>query len=165
MRKSLDRSRLAALASREQAAYIQARPVSQATHTRAAQSLLGGVPMPWMARWPTPFPIYLQRAAGAEVLDLDGIRYADFCLGDSAAMAGHGPAAVQAAIAAQAGLGIATLLPSGSDELAATELARRFGLPYWQFALSATDANRFVLRLARELTGRSKVLVLSLIHI
>ena len=51
------------------------------------------------------------------------------------------------------------MLPSEDAIWVGSELARRFGLPSWQFALTATDANRFAIRLARELTGRPKILV------
>lgn len=154
----LDRGRLAQLAGRETTLFAERHPGSRAAQD-AAGSLLGGVPMPWMARWPTPYPIRVERAEGATVVDVDGNRYVDFCLGDSAAMAGHAPAAVAAAVAEQVTRGITCLLPGAADAEVAAELARRFGLPQWQFALSATDANRFVLRLAREITGRCKVLV------
>jgi glutamate-1-semialdehyde 2,1-aminomutase len=157
--RPLDRSRLPALAARERDTFLRTHPACRAAYAAAAGSLLGGVPMPWMSRWPTPFPIYLERATGAEAVDVDGNVYVDFCLGDSAAMAGHAPAAVQGAVAEQAGLGLARMLPGAGDARVGAELARRFGLPRWQFALSATDANRFALRLAREATGRDKVLV------
>lgn len=159
MSRPLDRSRLPALAARERDTFVRTHPASRTAHAAASDSLLGGVPMPWMSRWPTPHPIYLDHANGAEMVDVDGNDYVDFCLGDSAAMAGHAPAAVRRAVAEQAGLGVARMLPGASDALVGAELARRFGLPRWQFALSATDANRFALRLAREVTGRDKVLV------
>jgi len=115
--------------------------------------------MSWMTRWPGGFPIFVRDAAGATLTDVDGHAYVDLCLGDTGAMTGHAPAAAMEAVTAQARQGITTMLP-GEDALhVAEELQRRFGLPYWQFTLTATDANRFAIRLAREVTGRPKILV------
>jgi glutamate-1-semialdehyde 2,1-aminomutase len=125
----------------------------------AAQHLLFGVPMHWMNDWSTPFPLTVCEAAGARFRDADGHEYVDFCLGDTGAMFGHAPQPVAQAIARQAQRGYTAMLPSEDAGPVAAELARRFGLPCWQFALSASDANRFVLRWLRAATGRSKVLV------
>jgi glutamate-1-semialdehyde 2,1-aminomutase len=113
--------------------------------------------MPWMTMWPGGFPVYLAEARGAHVTDVDGNEYADFCLGDTGAMAGHSPEPAMAALRERAG--ITAMLPTKDAEWVGTELARRFGLPYWQFSLTATDANRWVLRMLREITGRPRVLV------
>jgi glutamate-1-semialdehyde 2,1-aminomutase len=115
--------------------------------------------MAWMSRWPGPFALTFDTASGAEFTDIDGHTYVDFCLGDTGAMAGHALPFVADALAAQARRGITTMLPSADAEWVGEELSRRFGLPVWQLAMTATDANRFVLRFARELTGRRKVLV------
>jgi len=115
--------------------------------------------MPWMTEWAGPFPIFAAEASGAHLTDVDGNEYADFCLGDTGAMTGHSPAPAAAAIAAGSRRGITLMLPSEDSVAVGEELARRFGLPFWQFALTATDANRFALRLARAITGRPKVLV------
>ncbi len=116
--------------------------------------------MPWMTRWPGSFPLTVASAEGSRFVDVDGIEYDDFCLGDTGAMTGHALASVADALDAQARRGITTMLPSPDATWVADELARRFGLPKWQMALSATDANRFVLRLSRMLTGRPKVCVM-----
>ena len=115
--------------------------------------------MSWMARWAGGFPVFVQEAKGARVVDVDGHEYVDLCLGDTGAMAGHSPEPVVQALAAQAARGSTAMLPTEDAAWVGEELARRFGLPFWQFALTATDANRFALRLAREVTGRGKVLV------
>lgn len=115
--------------------------------------------MPWMVRAPGGFPVFLEGARGAGFTDVDGHRYVDLCLGDTAAMAGHAPPAVVAAIADRVARGATLMLPSADGAWVAAELARRFGLPAWQFATTATDANRVVIRLARHLTGRPKILV------
>ena len=123
------------------------------------RSLLSGVPMPWMIRWAGGFPVFAAEAQGARFRDVDGHEYVDFCLGDTAAMTGHSPEATVRAVVAQAERGITLMLPSEDAIWVGEELTRRFALPRWQFTLTATDANRFAIRLARELTGRPKILV------
>src|SRR5215207_11134519 len=157
----IDRGRLAALLEREAEAFAAARPRSRDLHARACETLLGGVPMPWMMRWAGGFPVFAAEAAGARITDVDGHEYVDLCLGDTGAMPGHGPEPVVRAATAQLGRGITTMLPTEDAPGVAEELARRFGLERWLFTLTATDANRTALRLARQLTGRPFVLVYS----
>jgi glutamate-1-semialdehyde aminotransferase len=159
VRAGVDRARLAALHRDELTRFAQSHPRSIGTHDRSRASLLYGVPMNWMTRWPGRSPVVVAEASGAHVRDIDGNEYVDLCLGDTGAMAGHGPAPTARAIAEQVGRGITTMLPSVDAEAVGAEMARRFGLPQWQFALTATDANRFVLRWAREITGRTTVIV------
>ena len=155
----IDPDRLAFLRRREEQRFVDAHPRSRALAAEARTHMLGGVPMNWMRRWPGSFPVFVAEAEGARFTDVDGHRYIDFCLGDTGAMAGHALAQVREAVAAQAGRGITTMLPSPDAVWVAAELARRFGLPCWQFTLTATDANRFAIRLARAVTGRSTILV------
>jgi glutamate-1-semialdehyde 2,1-aminomutase len=159
MRAGLNWQRVQALAAAERASYIARNPESARLAGEAAQHLLFGVPMHWMNDWSTPFPLTVREAAGARFRDSDGHEYVDFCLGDTGAMFGHAPQPVAQAIARQAQRGYTAMLPSEDAGPVAAELSRRFGLPCWQFALSASDANRFVLRWLRAATGRSKVLV------
>ena len=152
---------LAALLDQEEARFAAANPTSARLAAEASGSLLGGVPMTWMAKWPGPFPVFLDRARGARLEDVDGHVYLDLCLGDTGAMAGHSPRAVTVAVAerlVERG-GATTMLPTADAARVAALLADRFGLPTWSFALSATDANRWVLRLCRHLTGRRRILV------
>src|SRR3954463_11829010 len=157
--KSIDRSRLQFLMQREQARFINHNPKSQAIFERGRKSLLSGVPMNWMVKWAGAFPPVVREAQGAHFYDVDGHRYVDFCLGDTGAMTGHSPSPVVKAIEEQAKRGITLMLPSEDAAFVAEELQKRFGLAYWQFALTATDANRFSIRLARQITGRPKILV------
>jgi glutamate-1-semialdehyde 2,1-aminomutase len=143
----------------EEALYQRTHPASAAAFAEATRSLLEGVPMPWMTEWASPFPPFVATAEGAAFSDLDGNRYIDFCLGDTGAMAGHSPKAVVDVVGRRAAEGITMMLPTADAAFVGEELTRRFGLPLWQFALSATDANRFSIRLARHITGRTKVLV------
>lgn len=151
--------RAQALAASERASFSARNPTSARLAAQAAEHLLFGVPMHWMKDWSTPFSLTVSEASGARFRDADGHDYIDFCLGDTGAMFGHAPAPVAAAIARQASRGYTAMLPSEDAAPVAAELARRFGLPFWQFALSASDANRFVLRWLRAATGRSKILV------
>lgn len=151
--------RALALAASERASFSARNPASARLAAQAAEHLLFGVPMHWMKDWSTPFSLTVREASGARFRDVDGHDYIDFCLGDTGAMFGHAPAPVAAAIARQASRGYTAMLPSEDAAPVAAELARRFGLPFWQFALSASDANRFVLRWLRAATGRSKILV------
>ncbi len=156
---SIDRSRLAGLLAAEEQKFHQEHPTSFALYQRARRSLHGGVPMLWMMRWAGSFPVFVKEAKGARFTDVDGRSYLDFCLGDTGAMTGHAPQAAVQAIADQAARGITLMLPTEDAIWVGEELQRRFGLPYWQFTLTATDANRFAIRMARHVTRRPYVLV------
>ena len=151
--------RAVALLARELERFDELHPRSRELAARAHASLLAGVPMHWMVRWPGSHALFAEKASGARVRDVDGIEYVDLCLGDTGAMTGHSPEPVVRAVAERAARGITTMLPSEDALWAGEELTRRFGVERWQFALTATDANRFALRLARLATGRPKVLV------
>jgi glutamate-1-semialdehyde 2,1-aminomutase len=157
--RPLDRTRLATLMAAETAQFAADHPRSHDLHERAKGSLLDGVPMNWMVKWAGPFPLFVDEASGARFTCVDGHEYIDLCLGDTGAMAGHGPEPTIAAVERQLRRGITHMLPTEDAIWAGEELRRRFGLPAWQFTLSATDANRFSLRLARHISGRSKVVV------
>ncbi|MCS6992722.1 MAG: aspartate aminotransferase family protein [Anaerolineales bacterium] len=155
----MNRTHLEALLRSEEELFHRTHPKSYELYQRARQSLHGGVPMLWMIRWAGSFPVFVREAKGAHFTDVDGNHYIDFCLGDTGAMTGHAPEATLQAIIAQAAKGITLMLPYEDVIWVGEELQRRFGLPLWQFALTATDANRFALRMARLITGRPKVLV------
>jgi glutamate-1-semialdehyde 2,1-aminomutase len=156
---TIDRSRLTDLMDDERRRFVDTHRRSGELSQQAERSLLSGVPMNWMTRWPGAFPVWVEEAHGARFTDVDGIEYVDLCLGDTGAMAGHGPKIVVDAIADQAAKGLTFMLPTEDAIWVGDEMRRRFGLDSWQFCLTATDANRFVLRIARQITGRSKVVV------
>src|SRR5712692_7914308 len=156
---TIDRTKLRTLQKREESRFLAQHPESAAAYKRAQNSLLGGVPMNWMKKWAGAFPIFVQSAKGAHFTDVDGREYVDLCLGDTGAMTGHSPDVVAEAVAKRVSEGITLMLPTEDSVWVGEELKRRFGLPYWQFALTATDANRFVIRIAREITQRPKILV------
>lgn len=151
--------RVDAILQRETARFVQLHPRSRELHERAELSLVGGVPMQWMVEWAGTFPVFAKEARGVRITDVDGNEYLDFCLGDTGAMFGHSPEPVAAALTDQARRGFTYMLPTEDSVQVAEILAERFGLPFWQIAMTATDANRFALRLAREITGRQKILV------
>src|SRR5262249_16741931 len=147
------------LQKKEEQKFIAEHPRSAETYARAKNSLLGGVPMNWMKKWAGAFPVFVAHAKGAHFTDVDGREYVDLCLGDTGAMTGHSPEVVAEAIAKRVPEAITLMLPTEDSFWVGEELELRFGLPYWQFALTAIDANRFAIRIAREITQRSKALV------
>ncbi|HEX9908484.1 MAG TPA: aspartate aminotransferase family protein [Thermoplasmata archaeon] len=159
--RTVDRKRVETLMKKEVEQFLKNHQKSKSLFERAKNSLLAGVPMNWMVRWAGPFPVFVDEAKGTYITDVDGNRYLDLCLGDTGSMFGHSPDQVVKAISRQAKKGITMMLPTEDSVWVGEELARRFGLPYWQVAMTATDANRFSIRLAREVTKRSKILVVS----
>ncbi len=155
----INRTKLTELLKQEESLFHKNHPKSYELYQRARKSLHGGVPMLWMIRWAGSFPVFVKEAKGAHFTDVDGNDYIDFCLGDTGAMTGHAPHATVKAITEQIQKGITLMLPYEDVIWVGEELQRRFKLPYWQFALTATDANRFALRMARLITGRQKILV------
>ena len=157
---SVDRKRLSSLMRAEIARFEQERPRSRELFDKATHRMPDGVPMLWMAKWPGPWPVYVDHAQGAHFTCVDGIDHVDLCLGDTGAMVGHSPKPTVDALSAQLAKGITTMLPTEDAEIAAGMLAERFGVPMWQFTLTATDANRAMIRYSRAVTGKKKVLVM-----
>jgi glutamate-1-semialdehyde 2,1-aminomutase len=155
----LSPDRLAAFAAREARRYAQSRPKSAQALAERASAFLNGVPMHWMRDWPMPHLPLVAKAKGARITDIDGYGVDDFCLGDTGSMFGHSPKPVADAIRKQASRGLTYMLPTKSALKAGQLLTERFGDFRWQIATTATDANRFALRVARAVTGRPKVLV------
>jgi glutamate-1-semialdehyde 2,1-aminomutase len=155
-----DPDRLASLLAAEQAEFERTHPRAAARHA-AESAMLGGVPMPWMMGWAGGFPVIAAHAKGARLTDTDGHEYVDLCLGDTGAMAGHAPDPVVEAASKRLAAGTTLMLPTDDAEVAAGQLADRFKLPRWLFTLSATDANRVAVRIARQATGRGKIVCFS----
>ena len=156
----IDRERLRELSSREEERFISLHPKSGELFERAKAVMPGGVPMSWMTKWPGKFPLFVEKAKGARFVDVDGNEFIDLCLGDTGSMTGHSPRATADAIKSQLDRGITAMLPTEDALIVSSELARRFGLPLWQFTVSATDANRHAIRYSRLITGRSKIIVI-----
>jgi glutamate-1-semialdehyde 2,1-aminomutase len=151
--------RIGELFAAEQRRYVDAHPRSLQRTGHGIAGFYDGVPLHWMRDWSMPFAFLVESAQGSTLHDIDGNEYADFCLGDTGSMFGHSPPAVVDAIARQAGKGLTYMLPTEDAIAVGPLLAERFGLPHWQVATTATDANRFALRVARAVTGRPKILV------
>ncbi|HKV61121.1 MAG TPA: aspartate aminotransferase family protein [Candidatus Acidoferrum sp.] len=156
---AIGRTKLKQLHCREESRFLSDHPNSAALYQRAQSSLLGGVPMNWMKKWAGAFPLFVKSAKGAHFTDVDSRDYIDLCLGDTGAMTGHSPDVVAESVARRARDGITLMLPTEDSFWVGEDLQCRFGLPYWQFTLTATDANRFAIRIAREITQRTKILV------
>lgn len=152
-------TRLAKLFEEEVKLFESKHKESKKLHEKATGPMMNGVPMSWMAKWPGPYPVYVSSAKGAHFQDVDGNDYVDFCLGDTGAMVGHSPDEAVNAIKMQLDKGITFMLPTEDAAVAAQTLADRFGLEKWQFTLTATDANRHIIRYARHITGRKKVMI------
>ena len=144
--------------AREEKRYAEERPKSKALFEKAKRCYPGGVPMSWMRIWPGGFPVFVREAKGAYLVDVDGHRYLDLCLGDTGALLGHAPPELMGPLAEQMERGLATLLPIEDCIEVGEELTRRFGLPYWQILMTASDAIRMALKVAREFTGRRLIL-------
>lgn len=159
---SIDREKLANLLERERALHLSRTAVSQRLYSQA-DNLFGRVPMTWMNKWAGGYPLYVKSARGNRIVDADDNEYVDFSLGDTGAMAGHSPEATVAAVNNRIAVegGITTMMPNADAQWVAAELTRRFGLPLWSYSLTATDANRWALRIARQVTGKDKVLAFS----
>ena len=152
--------RIAELMKIEEQRFLDTHKASTAAFNQSSKVMHEGVPMSWMAKWPGAHPVFVKEAKGAHFTDLDDHDYIDFCLGDTGSMTGHSPAATVAAVKAQIDKGITAMLPSENAAIVSDLLRERFGLPLWQFTVSATDANRHVIRYSRMITGRSKIVVI-----
>ncbi len=156
----IDREHLRRLHAREEERFLSLHPKSGELFERAKGVMPGGVPMSWMTKWPGKYPLFVERAKGAKFVDVDGNELIDLCLGDTGSMTGHSPRATVDAIKSQLDRGITAMLPTEDALVVSQELSRRFGLPLWQFTVSATDANRHAIRYSRLITNRSKIIVI-----
>jgi glutamate-1-semialdehyde 2,1-aminomutase len=156
----INRERLRDLHRKEEARFLERTPKSRAQFEAAKKVMPSGVPMSWMSKWPGAYPLFVASAKGAHFTDLDGNEYIDLCLGDTGSMTGHSPVPTVKAINDQLSRGITAMLPTEDSVAVSSELSKRFGLPLWQFTVSATDANRHVIRYSRLITGRSKIIVI-----
>jgi glutamate-1-semialdehyde 2,1-aminomutase len=156
----INRGNLIALRKIEDQRFLETHKKSGELFATAKDSMPNGVPMSWMSKWPGAYPVFVEEAKGASFVDVDGNTYIDFCLGDTGSMTGHSPEATVAAIREQVGRGLSAMLPTKDAADVSTELAKRFGVPLWQFTVSATDANRHVIRYSRLITKKSKIIVI-----
>jgi glutamate-1-semialdehyde 2,1-aminomutase len=156
----IDRHHLKKLHAREEERFLARTAKSRELFENAKGVMPGGVPMSWMAKWPGKYPLFVASAQGAHFVDVDGNEFIDLCLGDTGSMTGHSPAPTVAAITSQLAKGMTAMLPTDDAVAVSRELVRRFGLPLWQFTVSATDANRHAIRYSRLITGKQKIIVI-----
>lgn len=147
------------LVAREAPLYEQLRPRSKDMFANPAPGFYDQVPQHWMRDWPMPFPFAVAGASGSTLTDIDGNTLVDFCLGDTGAMFGHAPRPIVEALSQSGERGLTTMLPSGEVAEVGKLLTDRFGPFVFQIATTASDANRFAIRVARAVTGRNKILV------
>jgi glutamate-1-semialdehyde 2,1-aminomutase len=152
-------ARIASLFAQEQVMFATSHPLSKAVLEKSGDAFLNRVPLHWMSDWPMPFPMLVEKAKGARLTDIDGLRFDDFCLGDTGSMFGHSPKPIMKAIRRQAAKGLTYMLPTEDAVEVGQLLTKCFGRFKWQIATTASDANRFALRVARAVTGRKKILV------
>ena len=150
---------LSALIARETQRYLDTHAKAAAEAARLKQHWLFGAPFHWMNDWASPSAMIAEDGEGAVLTDIDDNTYDDFCLGDTPGMFGHGRPEIARAIAEQARRGATFMLPTVEAADVSALLAERFGLPFWQTTLSASDANRAVIRWARAVTGKSVIVV------
>lgn len=160
----IERAKLKTFIAQNRAAYIEARPKSFFKNAEIGNNGIkggfwGGVPQHWMLDWPIPFPLQIESAKGIKIKDIDGNELIDLCLGDTGAMFGHSPQIIAKALDEAGKSGLTAMLPSQYSDWVGKKLCEIFDLPNWQLALTASDANRFALRVARLATGRQKILV------
>jgi glutamate-1-semialdehyde 2,1-aminomutase len=156
----MNRQKLADAMKREKDRFLERTPKSAKLFEEAKKVMPGGVPMSWMSKWPGAYPTFVASANGSRFSDVDGNEYIDLCLGDTGSMTGHSPKATVDAIKAQLDNGITAMLPTEDSLAVSQDLANRFSLPLWQYTVSATDANRHVIRYSRLITGKSKIIVI-----
>jgi glutamate-1-semialdehyde 2,1-aminomutase len=157
--RRIDSQQVKQLLAREKATFVNSHPKSKQLAAEASTHFLAGVQMPWLVEWESPFTVFVDKAVGAQITDIDGNEYVDLCLGDTGAMFGHSPPVLVEAVREAVARGLTYMLPTEDGLRIAAELERRTGLPRWSFTLTATDANRFATRIARAITGRNKILV------
>jgi glutamate-1-semialdehyde 2,1-aminomutase len=150
---------LALLIARETQRYLSTHPKATAEAVRLKQHWLFGAPFHWMNDWASPSAMIAEDGEGAVLTDIDDNTYDDFCLGDTPGMFGHGRPEIARATAEQARRGATFMLPTAEAAEVGALLAERFGLPFWQTTLSASDANRALIRWARAVTGKSVIVV------
>lgn len=155
----IDSQRVKQLLDREKVKFENSHARSKELAAESAQRFLAGVQMPWLVEWESPFTVFVDKAKGAHIRDVDGNEYVDLCLGDTGAMFGHSPDVLVHAIREAADRGLTFMLPTEDGIKIAAEMQRRTGLSHWSFTLTATDANRFATRIARAITGKQKILV------
>src|SRR5262245_194597 len=152
---AIDPDRLTSLTQRERARLLERTRRSGAYFDRARGVMPAGVPSQFQRN--DPWPVYVERGAGARVWDVDGNQYLDFHNGFGVMCVGHANPTIAAAVKARMDAGTHFAAPTEGSILVAEELRRRWGLPQWRFTNSGTESTMDAIHLARGLTGRDVI--------
>jgi glutamate-1-semialdehyde 2,1-aminomutase len=155
----VDRARIKELKDREDARWRAEHPRSAELLARGRRVMPNGVPMAWHVGSYHHLPPWAVEGHGARFTDVDGHTYSDFNIADMSMFCGYGPEPLVRAVADRVARGSQFLLPTEDAIVVSEELGRRYGLPKWQYTLSATHANTEAIRVARVVTGRDRVLL------
>jgi glutamate-1-semialdehyde 2,1-aminomutase len=134
---------------------------SEVIYARAAGLLPGGVnsPVRAMRSIGRDHPIFIDRAEGFELIDVDGNRYIDWVCSWGPLILGHAHPAVVEAVRDAAGRGTSYGAPTEGEVELAQEIADRFGsVEMVRLVSSGTEAAMSAIRLARAATGREKLI-------
>lgn len=154
-KRQIDPQRLAALRARELARYESQNQGSRRAWMEASAHLVGGVGSSYQLV--SPFPLLLERGAGSLVIDADGHARIDLHNAFGSMVQGHAHPAVTKAVARRAAEGTHFSAPNRDAGVVADHLAERFGLPWWRFSNSGSEATMDAIRIARGATGRDTV--------
>jgi glutamate-1-semialdehyde 2,1-aminomutase len=155
----IDPAKVRRLQEEESVRFVADRPRSMANTEQARGFMPRGVPMSWMDDLYEHPPVWVSSGEGSSFTDVDGHTYVDMYAADMSAFCGHAAPPVVEAVARRMAEGNQFLLAGEDAILLAQHLAGRYGMPKWQFTLSATQANTEVIRLARQATGREVILM------
>lgn len=154
-----DRARIAAINAREVALFSKRTPNSRALYERARRVMPAGAPMSWMAGYYAHPQLYAAHGKGSRFFDADGNGYVDMNVSDLSMTFGFGVPEIEEALARQYRNGAHFLLPTEDAIVTSERLAHLTGMPSWQFTLAASGANTEIMRIARHITGRRKLIV------
>jgi glutamate-1-semialdehyde 2,1-aminomutase len=154
-----DRGHVAAINARETDVFKARTPKSHALRQRALGVMPAGTPMSWMAGYYSHPQLYAVRGKGSTFFDADGNGYVDMNVSDLSMTLGYGVPAIEKALGRQYRRGAHFLLPTEDAIVTAELLAQLTGMPSWQFTLAASGANTEIMRIARHMTGRRKLVV------
>ncbi len=136
--------------------YIERTKRSKETYEKARRVLPGGVAA--NAGFRSPHPIYMKKASGAYIIDVDDNQYLDIHLSGGPHVLGHSPPAVMDAVRQQLDHGTATAATNEKViELAGKICEHLPGMEMVRFVNTGSEAVSMSLRAARAYTGRDKI--------
>jgi glutamate-1-semialdehyde aminotransferase len=157
----LPQEQLLALADKYLDLWQEKMPTSRAMQDKGRKNMLWGIFGSYQKDWETPVLPFAKSCMGGKLTDVDGNEYIDLQFGDTPSMFGHGPEnpAIKAAAESLLTTGIDPMMGTEDQAETAAELEKHFGLPVWMHALTASDSNRYLLSIARCVTGRLNIAI------